>query len=133
MTNFESLIDRYIDEIEVECASFQPVTDSTGPDAAMLTLSVPVAMLREFLKMSGKADERHRDLPDGVDFWRRTRLWTKLKGKTIRANYADHLEDMLEYLELAERVQVDYSGMSQDKKRIKLGIIEITRDEAEDI
>ncbi len=116
--NIDTLIDKYFDQIEVEDTDFIPIDDMTF-DAAYLLLSLPVAMLREYVKSKDQCQE----LPNGAEFWKETGLCNKLRNSNkYHGQGHEPLIDILDFLE--GNVQVDYQKLNSPE-RIRLCIIEL--------
>jgi hypothetical protein len=117
------LVDKYIEQIEIENAGFVPF-DNAVSDAAYLLLNVPIEMLRNYLRLRGQK----RELPDGAEFWKETCLVRRLRDSDKCYGKGDApLEDVLDYLEGA--VQCHYQELSTPGK-IRLSITEIPEVEA---
>ena len=123
--DINSLVEKYLSEIEIEDADYVPFDDAKH-DAACLLLNIPVAMLREYLNLKGQ----EKNLPDEVEFWKETGLCRRLKSSDRHAGqaYATHLPAMesfsnfLSYLE--GKVQVGYE-MLNNLEKIRLRVTEI--------
>ena len=114
------LVDNYLDQIIVEHTEFLAVNDADC-DPTCLILNVPTAMLREYAHLTGK----DHDFPDGVGFWRKTKLKDKLyrPGIQIRHEYVP-LATILDFL--GGEVDVAYQKLP-DPDRILLDITEVLK------
>ncbi len=112
----DQLVDKYFDQIEIEDTNFvdHPVTF-----AAYLLLNIPMAMLKEYLKLKGQ----NKKLPDGAEFWKETGLGKRLRNSgNYHGQGHEPLEDILGFL--GGEVQGDYQELNTTE-RIRLGITEI--------
>ena len=125
--DINSLMDKYFEQIEVEDADYVPFDDAKS-DAAYILLNIPVAMLKEYLKLKGLK----RKLPDGVKFWKETGLCKRLgnseehiKQFRSRNHLNDPFETFPDFLDgLTGDVQGDYQELNSSEK-IRLSITEI--------
>jgi hypothetical protein len=113
----QKLVDTYFPQIEVTYTDFDPwhkVGDGNS-DAAVLRITVPKEMLDKYSSMTGL----QKGLPNGVEFWKETKLAERLreyKGR-ISGEHAPLL-DILDFLRRS--VQVDYSGPFDSKVDISI-------------
>ncbi len=117
--NMNQIVDTYFDQIEIEDADFVPVDDAVS-DAAYLLLNIPTEMLRAYLRLKGQ----NRELPDGAEFWKETRLGSRLRtsDKYHGQGHVSHLSDILDYLD--GKVWGEYQKLNSPE-RIRLDITEV--------
>lgn len=89
--DIEQLVDKYIDQIKIEDTDYTPVEYSES-DAACILLNIPIAMLHEYALLKGP----NKELPDGAEFWKETKLVNRLKKSEYRGHAP--LEDVLFWL-----------------------------------
>ena len=94
--DMNTLVEKYFDQIEIEDADFES-TDNGKPYPAYLTLIIPMAMLKEYLRLKGQ----NKKLPDGAEFWKETGLGRRLRNfdKYPERRHGTYLNDILDYLE----------------------------------
>ena len=110
----KELVDRYIEEIYIDCVDYIPWDDATY-DCAYLALNVPKVFLDDYLVLQG---QKNKKWPDGIELWKTTELQKRLEGKKPRRLHAP-LSDILEFL--GGRVQVEYYDYGV---RVEIGITE---------
>ncbi len=123
-TGIKSLIDKYLEQIIIEDADYVPF-DNAESDAAYILLNVPIAMLKEYLKLK----KQRKKLPDGAKFWKDSGLCKRLlnpkeNGNDISIGHM-MLKDFPDLLqELSGKVQGDYQDIN-NPERIRLSITEV--------
>jgi len=116
--NMQELVDKYFEQIEVEDTAFVPIDDAVS-DAAYLLLNLPMQMLKEYQILKGS----RKRLPDGAEFWKETRLVTRLRNSAKYQNVGrEGLNDILDYL--GGKVWGTYQEL-RNSERIRLDITEI--------
>ena len=94
----EELVDKYFDEIEVKEAYYDDNNSPSGPRPAVVGLTLPTEMVREFSRLKGYGIM----IPDGAEFWRETGLGKRLRNSDRWKDYIgheDYLRDILDFLE----------------------------------
>ena len=112
----QELVDKYFNQIEVAYTDYVPVSDAKS-DAAIITLEIPSAMVREYQRLKGS----RKRFPDGVEFWRETGLLSRLeKSDKVpgRAHSNTTLGDVLDYL--GGKCWADFARISKDKVELSL-------------
>jgi len=115
----DNLMEKYLDQIWIEYTDYEPADDAIC-DIAVITLNVPVVMLKEYQALKGQ-DE---DLPDPVEFWNDTGLVERLESYDKKYYQHHPLPDILEFLRLSEDVSGEYQKL-QNPERIRIDIAEV--------
>ena len=121
--NFDELVDKYFEEIEIGDTDYLP-EDDCEYDIAYILLRIPLDMLRDYQRLKGR---KEKELPNGSEFWLETKLCEKLMDSN-KYNGQGHepLEDILEFLEVD--VNFNYQELGQhNSRRIRLSISEIPK------
>ncbi|NOQ37916.1 hypothetical protein GQ472_03425 [archaeon] len=113
----DNLMDKYLDKIFIEYVDYEPVDDAVS-DAAMITLNVPLEMLKDYQALKGQ----DQDLPDPAEFWKDTQLAKLLKDCDKVFHQREPLLDILYFLD--GDVDGEYQKL-QDPERIRLEIYEV--------
>lgn len=121
----EQIVTTYFDQIELKDTDYLPWDDAKS-DMAYILLRVPTAMLKDYVKFKGQ----NRELPDGEEFWRETRLVERLRNSgKYHGQGHEPLEDMLDFL--GNNVQVEYCHIG-DPEKIDISITEFPAEFYED-
>lgn len=115
----KELVEKYFEQIKVEDADFIPAYDDTPSDQAYLLLNIPIAMLKEYLKIKSQ----NKKLPDGVEFWKETGLCERLRNCTKIEGWHEPLNHILDFLEAG--VIIEYQELIYPPELIRLSITEI--------
>ncbi len=118
----DNLMDKYLDEIYIESADYEPMDVDITFDVATITLNVPVEMLKEYQELKGKDG----DMPEPAEFWKDTKLAERLKDYDGTFNLHRTLPDVLKCL--MGPVSGMYQRM-QDPERMRMKIYEVPNTE----
>lgn len=114
------LVEKYLDQIEIEEVYFTPAYDDTASDQAYLLLKIPIAMLKEYLIIKGQ----NKKLPNGAEFWKETGLCERLRNfNKYHGQGHQQLGTILDFLK--GEVNVEYQELKNPPELIRLQVIEI--------